>query len=89
MRIVEDGGDPMNVFRDNGAMPSLIHGGHWDEKEADGKSAITGAGSPLSSFRSAYHKGYAIDDADRYGQAMPLVVDLMQRIEEAQAASSA
>ena len=88
MRIVEDGGDPMNVFRDADAMPSLIHGGHWDEPEDDGKSsAVTGAGSPLSAFRASYHKGYAIDDADRYGPAMPLVIDLMRRIEEAQAAT--
>ena len=84
MRIVEDGGDPMNVFRDPVTMPKLIHGGHWDEKEEEGKSALTGAGSPLSSFRSNYHKGYAIDDADRYGPAMPMVIEMMQRIEEAQ-----
>ena len=78
MRIVEDGGDPMNVFRDPAAMPSLIHGGDWDEARA----SVTGAGSALSSYRAAYHKGYAQDDADRYGPAMPLVVDLMRRIEE-------
>ena len=84
MRIVEDGGDPMNVFRDPDAIPGLIHGGDWDEGESEGKSSVTGAGSDLSSFRGAYHKGYAIDDADRYGPAMPMVVELMQRIEEAQ-----
>ena len=84
MRIVEDGGDPMNVFRDPGSMPELIHGGDWDEGESNSKSSVTGAGSALSSFRGAYHKGYAIDDADRYGPAMPLVIELMQRIEEAQ-----
>ena len=83
MRIVEDGGDPMNVFRDAETMPALVHGGHWDEEEEEGKSALTGAGSPLSSFRSNYHKGYAIDDADRYGPAMPMVIDMMQRIEKA------
>ncbi|CAI8052318.1 5,5'-dehydrodivanillate O-demethylase oxygenase subunit [Geodia barretti] len=84
MRIVEDGGDPMNVFRDPATMPSLIHGGHWDEREEEGKAAVTGKGSDLSSFRGAYHKGYAIDDADRYGPAMPQVIDLMRRIDEAQ-----
>ena len=84
MRIVEDGGDPMNVFRDPDTMPELIHGGQWDEGESEGKSSVTGARSALSSFRGAYHKGYAIDDADRYGPAMPMVVELMQRIEEAQ-----
>ena len=82
MRIVEDGGDPMNVFRDPASMPELIHGGAWDEGNSEGKSSLTGAGSPLSSFRSAYHKGYGIDDADRYGPAMPLVIDLMRRVEE-------
>ena len=84
MRIVEDGGDPMNVFRDPDTMPGLIHGGQWDEEESEGKSSVTGARSALSSFRGAYHKGYAVDDADRYGPAMPMVVELMQRIEEAQ-----
>ena len=71
MRIVEDGGDPMNVFRDAETMPSLIHGGDWDETAGGGKaSAVTGAGSALSAYRASYHKGYAIDDADRYGPAM-------------------
>jgi hypothetical protein len=41
----------------------------------------------LSAFRSNYHKGYAVDDADRYGPAMPLVIDLMRRIEEEQGAA--
>ena len=40
-------------------------------------------GSALSSFRSAYNKGYAVDDADRYGAAMPLVIELMDRIDAA------
>ena len=78
IRIVEDGGDPMNVFRDPDAMPDLIHGGEWDQAAP----SVTGAGSPFSSFRSAYHKGYGVDDADRYGPAMPQVIDLMRRIEE-------
>jgi 5,5'-dehydrodivanillate O-demethylase len=85
MRVVEDGGEPMNVFRDPETMSSLIHGGHWDEPEDETRSsAVTGAGSPLSAFRASYHKGYAIDDADRYGPAMPQVVHLMRCIEEAQ-----
>ncbi|NQW21946.1 MAG: Rieske 2Fe-2S domain-containing protein [SAR202 cluster bacterium] len=78
MLIVEDGGDPKNVFRDANAMPVLIHGGIWDE----GNSSVTGAGGPIANFRSAYHKGYGIDDADRYGPAMPAIIDLMQRIDD-------
>ena len=75
LRIVEDGGDPMNVFRDPAALPELLHGGDWDE----GRASVTGAGSALASFRSAYHKGYAVDDADRYGPATPLVAELMRQ----------
>ena len=84
MRVVEDGGDPKNVFREPGAMPDLIHGGIWDE----GNSSVTGAGGAIANFRSAYHKGYGIDDADRYGPAMPEIIDLMQRIDDHSAALS-
>ena len=85
MRIVEDGGEPMNVFRDTAELPELLHGGEWDEAN----SSVTGVGSPLSSFRSAYNKGYGMDDADRYGPAMPLVIELTNRIEAAADASQA
>lgn len=78
MGVVEDGGEPMNVFRDADAMPSLIHGGKWDEAD----SSVTGVRSSLSAFRSNYHRGYSLDDADRYGPAMPQIMDLMARIEE-------
>ncbi len=78
MRLVEDGGEPMNVFRDDKAMPNLIHGGKWDEKD----SSVTGVTSGLSSFRSAYHKGYAVDDADRYGPMMPQIAEMMRQAEE-------
>ena len=82
MAIVEDGGEPMNVFRDPNQMPDLIHGGIWDEKD----SAVIGVRTGVSNFRTAYHKGYGIDDADRYGPAMPLVIEMMQKIEELQTA---
>ncbi len=78
LSIMEDGGDPKNVFRDPDTMPGLIHGGVWKE----GNSSVTGAGSAIANFRSAYHKGYGIDDADRYGPAMPEIIDLMQRIDD-------
>ena len=82
MLIVEDGGDPKNVFRDSGSMPDRIHGGIWDEND----SSVTGAGGAIVNFRSAYHKGYGVDDADRYGPAMPMIIDLMQRIDDHNAA---
>lgn len=78
MLIMEDGGDPKNVFRNPNTMPDLIHGGIWEEAN----SSVTGAGSAISNFRSAYHKGYGIDNADRYGPAMPEIIDLMQRIDD-------
>ncbi len=78
MHIMEDGGDPKNVFRDPTTMPDLIHGGIWDESD----SSVTGAGSAIANFRSAYHKGYGVDDADRYGPAMPEIIDLMQRVDD-------
>lgn len=79
MRIVEDGGDPMNVFRDPSVLPEILHGGEWDEAKAKDWASSVGGG-----FRSNYHKGFANDDADRYGPMMPQIIDLMQRIEEAQ-----
>lgn len=82
MLIVEDGGDPKNVFRDPGSMPDLIHGGIWDENNA----SVTGAGGAIQNFRSAYHKGYGVDDADRYGPLMPMIIDMMQRIDDHNAA---
>ena len=78
MLLVEDGGEPMNVFRDSKTMPDLIHGGKWDENDA----SVTGGSSALSSFRSAYHKGYGIDDADRYGPLMLQIIEMMRQTEE-------
>ncbi len=78
MRLVEDGGEPINVFRDPNTMPDLIHGGKWDVND----SSVTGLRSALSSFRSAYHKGYGVDDADRYGPMMPQIIEIMRQTEE-------
>jgi 5,5'-dehydrodivanillate O-demethylase len=70
IRVVEDGGEPMNVFRDADAMPEMMHGGHWDENEWVERGGIGG-------FREAYHKGYGIDDGDRYGPMMPQIIEMM------------
>jgi 5,5'-dehydrodivanillate O-demethylase oxygenase subunit len=73
--IVENGGDPMNVYRDPATMPSIIHqqpllGEGWDTAFKSG------------SYWNYYHRGYGEDDVDRYGPAMPLVIELSRRIEE-------
>jgi 5,5'-dehydrodivanillate O-demethylase len=75
MAIVEAGGEPINVFRDASAMGETIHlelrlDSGWDELDQ-----VTG------SSRSNYHRGHAIDDADRYGPALPEVIALMERVE--------
>ena len=38
-------------------------------------------------YRTMYHKGFVLDDADRYGPAVPLVQELHRRIEAAQEAA--
>ncbi len=79
LSIVEDGGEPMNVFRDQEALPEVLHGGEWDESQQPHSGP---GGRAHASFRFAYHKGYNQDDADRYGPAMPQIVELMRNIEE-------
>ncbi len=61
MRVVEDGGEPINVLRDPEILPDLIRGWEWDKC----KASVIGAGIPPSSFRSVFNKGYGVDDADR------------------------
>ena len=87
LRIVEDGGDPMNVFRNPAELPEVLHGGAWDESVAAWwtENKAKGAAGSSSDFRSAYHKGHTMDDVDRYGPVTPQVVELMREIEEARA----
>ena len=40
-------------------------------------------------FRQNFHKGFAMDDADRYGPAVELVKELHRRIDEAKQAALA
>ena len=76
MEIVESGGDPMNVFRDPAEVGDIIHlRPRIDERRDD-----TG----LVGYRSMYHRGYFQDDADRYGPALALVIELMARAEQEQ-----
>ena len=68
---IEDGGEPMNVFRDP-TQNDIIH---LDPRLDEMLGAIN--------FRSFYHKGYYKDDVDRYGPLLEEVKDLMRRVEEA------
>jgi 5,5'-dehydrodivanillate O-demethylase len=82
IRIVEHGGDPMNVFRDPAIAEQILHGS-GDEPSAFGDSP-SGSLAAVGGFRALYHKGFAIDDGDRYGPAVPLIQALHRRIEELQ-----
>jgi 5,5'-dehydrodivanillate O-demethylase oxygenase subunit len=76
--LVEQGKTPMNVFSES---PDAIHGsGHVP---GDDQSRTV----HKMPYRSMYHKGFANDDADRYGPALDLVKELHRRIEEAQLAA--
>jgi len=88
IRIVEDGGDPMNTFRDLATVPEVLFGGgapaadwlaqDWAERPTNRDRA--------RGNRYNYHKGGAYHESDRYGPAMPLVAELDRRIEEKLAA---
>lgn len=77
IRRVEEGKDPMNVFRES---QDIIYGSgsppDWSKPEQLLKHG----------FRKLYHKGFALDDADRYGPALELAKELHRRIEMAEIA---
>jgi len=82
IRVVEAGDDPMNVFQDRSQMGDMLHGA---DRTSDSWTRPIGSGRVSSAtFRAQYHKGFGMDDADRYGPALPLVQDLHRRIEEYQ-----
>jgi 5,5'-dehydrodivanillate O-demethylase len=82
---VEAGKDPMNVFRDD--PDTMLHGsgsapGDWTSPDWATRQLFLSQG-----FRKMYHKGFANDDADRYGPAIELVKELHRSIEEAEIAT--
>ncbi len=85
---VERGEDPMNVFRENPG-DILFGAGQPPEGWSPEKpgEVVRKAGS--QAFRRAYHKGFAIDDVDRYGPIVEDVKDLHRRIEEYEIAQAA
>jgi 5,5'-dehydrodivanillate O-demethylase len=74
IKVVENGGTPMNVFTES---PDVIYGRGYPPEENNPDRILK------TKFRHMYHKGFGIDDADRYGPALDLVKDLHRRIEEA------
>jgi 5,5'-dehydrodivanillate O-demethylase len=78
--LVEQGKEPMNFFHKS---PDIIHGSGAPPDMSNPQALLR------HGFRKLYHKGFANDDADRYGPALDLVKDLHRRIEEAELAASA
>ena len=78
IRRVEQGEDPMNYFRES---PDILYGSGAPPDYSQPEKLLK------HSFRKFYHKGFANDDADRYGPATDLVKDLHARIEQADLAA--
>jgi 5,5'-dehydrodivanillate O-demethylase len=83
IKIVEDGGEPMNVFRDPDAVPDILFGGGelaaaWQGEDWAKETIAFGRTTRLE-----YHKGGAKWESDRYGPAIPLVAELHRQMEEA------
>jgi len=79
IRNVERGDDPMNVFRDPAHKDDMLHGA---PAAPDDGATVGVSGQSAGAFRAQYHRGFFIDDADRFGPAVPLVQELHRRIEE-------
>ena len=89
IRRVEQGLPPMNYFPTEEAAGDILYGSgeppaRWLSPDW-AKQEMGGSGN----FRANYHKGFVKDDADRYGPAVPLVVELHKRIEAAREAALA
>lgn len=81
IRVVEEGGDPLNCFRDAAKMEEIVGDTiFW----TDGVPRASRGG--VVSYREQYHKGYWKDDSGRYGPASQLILDLEERVENARAA---
>lgn len=78
IRIVEDGGDPLNVFRDPTQMEEVVSQIRLRNEETAIRNIANGQGS----YREQYHRGYWRDDAGRYAPANELVQELHRQVDE-------
>jgi 5,5'-dehydrodivanillate O-demethylase len=88
IKIVEDGGEPMNTFRDPAAMPEIIYGGGDLAKAWKDPDWARSGLDIIRNNRLKYHKGGAAWESDRFGPAIPLVAEVHRRIEEIQEATA-
>ena len=75
--LVEAGKPPLNFYRES---PEMLATATEEAPAAMQAESLR--------YRGFYHKGFNLDDMDRYGPAMPLIQDLHRRIEEAALVSS-
>ncbi|HVB06602.1 MAG TPA: Rieske 2Fe-2S domain-containing protein [Acidimicrobiales bacterium] len=75
IEAVEQGRDPLNVFRDASSVPDCI------ELEPRIGSANAPRNSQVAGYRNQFHRGYYRDDVDRYGPATELASQLMRAAE--------
>ncbi len=89
--MVEDGGEPMCVFRDSADANDMLYmvtdPSEFETRDGQVVSAETVQDRAVGSYRAQYHRGFVVDDADRYGPAVDLIKELHQRIEEARTAT--
>lgn len=80
IRRVEEGLDPINYFREE--PNKVLHGSgrapdRWSSEDWPARE-----GRDDANYRRMYHRGFATDDADRYGPMTERVKDLHREIEE-------
>ena len=82
IKRVERGENPMNFFP--GQSPDIIFGSGAPPTDWTAPDWARRNIAVSQSFRKMYHKGFAIDDADRYGPALSSAKELHRRIEQAE-----
>jgi 5,5'-dehydrodivanillate O-demethylase len=71
---------PINFFREDPGP--ILHGSGSPPKDWVSADWPSQQASNVAPYRRMYHRGFASDDADRYGPAIELVKDLHRKIED-------
>ena len=87
IKLVEQGQAPMNYFE--GETTPTLYGSCEEPVDWMAEDWFRRKHVFSQAYRKMYHKGFALDDADRYGPAIELVKDLHRRIEEFEIAARA
>jgi 5,5'-dehydrodivanillate O-demethylase len=82
IRRVEEGQDPINFFREDSGAILHASGKPPEEWTTENWPEFQKSANSDAPFRRMYHRGFAADDADRYGPMIEHVKDLHRSIEE-------